>query len=807
MKFTKPVLFAVAATAVAAATAWLVDGRQQPAPAHTAAAPAPQAPLPAPLPVMTLDNATTITAVKDDRRTRDFSFKDFKSSFKAEGVELDGAGQLTLESQGTGGKLKQRVDAVRLVRDDGTVVRELTRNAKPAAEASITAQRGSLLYQGLFDGVDVEYRYDGKDVEEFFHLSAALKAEIAKEHASVEFVSLFMGLTPKNTLLEGPGMPPPGMDKLPPGVKAPTLRDRIDMLVDGRHRYQLPPSVAYDEGAHKHSLTRRTAYTPNGLMVASALSYDWVERAQGQVVVDPSIIDGPRQIQLNTWTGARAVVKDDQGKLHIAWMGVYNGCWTAMYANGDGNIWSTPIPIATHTSGECTHYQPSIAIDSKGTLHVMYADWGSGDAVNRGIADGRHRVKYAYCLDRCRSGVWQGQQFLYAAAGGHQYDYHIAVGGADLVAATFYDEGTSGMRFMTNDGTGWVNQGIVMSDASYGQIVADSAGKLHLIAMPWWGGGPTETRVRHIAYNPGAGWTSFPSVNAGQLNPYIGQYYLSAATDNQDNIHITVGIYDYNVGYYRAGYARWDPTAATWNNQGLPEGGAPYDYSEDWSSIAVDDARTAHLVVQKNSTPPRVAYTQKPFGAAWTASKFLMPNGPGQVSPHLRTPTRVPAFSRTMTAGLLDMVYVEDFTTLRYFSTGAPVESPTLTLPADHSYQNTTKPAFSWRKIASDNGTNTTYILEIATSPLFAAADMKVTKSLATNTYTLSGVAPELLANGTYYYWRVKASNTYGAGPYSMIFELGVDTVAPSAFDLTAPADNSDPGTKTPTFTWTQSVN
>jgi len=63
------------------------------------------------------------------------------------------------------------------------------------------------------------------------------------------------------------------------------------------------------------------------------------------------------------------------------------------------------------------------------------------------------------------------------------------------------------------------------------------------------------------------------------------------------------------------------------------------------------------------------------------------------------------------------------------------------------------------------------------------------------------------MSNGNYYYWRVSARNAANQqGPFSAISEVGCDTQVPGAFNLVSPADNTDPGTKTPTFRWNASV-
>jgi hypothetical protein len=225
-----------------------------------------------------------------------------------------------------------------------------------------------------------------------------------------------------------------------------------------------------------------------------------------------------------------------------------------------------------------------------------------------------------------------------------------------------------------------------------------------------------------------------------------------------------------------------------------------------------------------NTNPPRIFYATKNVTDGtkddWGPTLRLLPVGTGQITPMIRQRVNFPTYQGTDThnpAGLIDMIYVEDFANLRYYSTGAPVETPAPTKPLDHTYTNISDrmPQLEWRKVAADDGTNVTYDVQISATPLF---DTIVVQTPAAPTpivcpTSMGGVKAALwksttaLTEGSYYYWRARARNCYGAGPWSNIMELGIDTTAPGAFDLTAPADNSDPGTKTPTFTWQAAPN
>ena len=147
------------------------------------------------------------------------------------------------------------------------------------------------------------------------------------------------------------------------------------------------------------------------------------------------------------------------------------------------------------------------------------------------------------------------------------------------------------------------------------------------------------------------------------------------------------------------------------------------------------------------------------------------------------------------------MVLIFNGDKILYISTGAPVEGPQPMLPLEHSFIQDTTPTLEWRRVSSDNGTNTDYEIQISNTPLFTGATWTGVTGNA-NTYTV----PSAIADGQYRYWRVRAVNSFAAGPAGPIFEVGIDTTPPNTFNLLTPANNSDPGTRTPRFTWEPAV-
>ncbi|MEW6027750.1 MAG: hypothetical protein AB1599_10730, partial [Planctomycetota bacterium] len=100
------------------------------------------------------------------------------------------------------------------------------------------------------------------------------------------------------------------------------------------------------------------------------------------------------------------------------------------------------------------------------------------------------------------------------------------------------------------------------------------------------------------------------------------------------------------------------------------------------------------------------------------------------------------------------------------------------------------------------------YILEVAKEDDFTPGNMVYTVTLGPGA-TSHSITFGTLWGGVWYYWRVKAVNSYGttvsSDAPSCFYTSGSGTI-PGAFNLSAPADNFSPASLAPELSWTNAT-
>lgn len=120
-----------------------------------------------------------------------------------------------------------------------------------------------------------------------------------------------------------------------------------------------------------------------------------------------------------------------------------------------------------------------------------------------------------------------------------------------------------------------------------------------------------------------------------------------------------------------------------------------------------------------------------------------------------------------------------------------PRTPPSLIAPANNSLLNNTAPQFRWNTVSDAE----TYRIEIDNNSNFSSPERTANQSGTTHTPSPA------LVDGKYY-WRVRAINSEGSGPWSGVRNLTIDTQPPPVPALLSPGNATSITTTQPTFRW-----
>jgi len=131
------------------------------------------------------------------------------------------------------------------------------------------------------------------------------------------------------------------------------------------------------------------------------------------------------------------IAVDDAGNAHVAWEDWTNygglGVNVVIFYkrwNATSNTWTTTEVVSTESTG--SSYQPSIAVDNTGNVHVAWEDWMNygGLGVNVDIFYKRWNVT---------SNTWTTTEVVSTESTGNSYQPSIAVDGTGNVHVTWFD--------------------------------------------------------------------------------------------------------------------------------------------------------------------------------------------------------------------------------------------------------------------------------------------------------------------------------------------------------------------------------
>ncbi|MGA9118077.1 MAG: T9SS type A sorting domain-containing protein [Bacteroidota bacterium] len=139
---------------------------------------------------------------------------------------------------------------------------------------------------------------------------------------------------------------------------------------------------------------------------------------------------------------------------------------------------------------------------------------------------------------------------------------------------------------------------------------------------------------------------------------------------------------------------------------------------------------------------------------------------------------------------------VSSYSAVYAFTTAAAApNSPILTSPADQSSAEPTSLTFMWNAMAGATG----YHFQLGTDSTFNSGLVKNDTSLATNSRAVVGLS--IYAK---YYWRVRAKNSSGYGPFSGTWSFTTAMPLPAQVQLVSPSGNTLVSRDTVTLTWQQ---
>jgi hypothetical protein len=255
----------------------------------------------------------------------------------------------------------------------------------------------------------------------------------------------------------------------------------------------------------------------------------------------------------NQTSDSPAVAVDAAGVVHVVWHDWTKGIWyqgssdcEIMYANySSSSGWSHPIVISDGYQGiwwnDGQSYDPAIAVDSTGAVHVVWWDYTVGPWSDPPNDEEIMYAKYtpgsgwsnATVISDGYQGVWWNSNYSRYPA--------ITVGPDDTLHVVWQDR-TPGwwgpatddyeIMYINNTGAGWSNVTVISdnqtqwndADSRYPAIAVSNSGNIHVVwedeTSGAWGGGPTDFEIMYANFM-GSSWSQPVVISDG----YGGIYW------------------------------------------------------------------------------------------------------------------------------------------------------------------------------------------------------------------------------------------------------------------------------------------
>jgi hypothetical protein len=312
-----------------------------------------------------------------------------------------------------------------------------------------------------------------------------------------------------------------------------------------------------------------------------------------------------------TWTSGNSfdpdIAVDSSGKLHIVWSDDKTGNDEIYYqkSTNGGTTWSTSRRL-TWTSGDSQ--DPAIAVDLSDCLHVVWRD----------ITPGNFAIYYKKSTDGGAS--WTTGQRL-SMVPGDSGNPGIAVDPSGRLHLVWYNSvgGESDIYYKrsTNSGASWTaSQRLTWTTgfSAYPAIGVDLSGTVHVV---WYDNTPGNYEIYYKrSTDSGASWTASQRLTWTSGTSYVPRI----AADSSGKVHMVW--FDNTPGNYEIYYKRTTDGGANWtSNQRLT-----WTSGDSWDpAIAIDSLDNLH-VVWHDFTPgnDEIYYTKSPDGGTtWTARQRL----------------------------------------------------------------------------------------------------------------------------------------------------------------------------------------
>ena len=297
-----------------------------------------------------------------------------------------------------------------------------------------------------------------------------------------------------------------------------------------------------------------------------------------------------------------------------------------------------------------------------------------------------------------------------------------------------------------------------------------------------------------VSKTPTLSWNASSGATSYQIQVSTSSSFTSTLVDQSGltgTSYAASGLADVTVYYWRVnatnsnGTSSWSATRSFTTVGSAPA--APTLASPADAATGVSVSPTLSWNVASGATSYRL---QVSISSTFATTVFDQPNITGtsqQVTGLANNTVYYWRVNATNTNGTSNYSTTQSFTTVV-----AVPAAPTLTTPTDSAANVPLTPTLSWNAVTGA----TTYEAQVSTTYGFAV--------LVADDSTLSGTSKQVsgLTNATVYYWRVRAKNAGGWGPYSVIRVFSTVPAVPGAPTLVTPADAEANVALTATLSW-----